>query len=332
MGKLDKPWLGVQIEGDPELPRKPVGSVMFALKAGVAGGIDCSGCIGAQQLDPQAFAGFAKLTDLGDFAKATDLNGYAKTSALAKVALTGKAEDLIGAAAIDLTGYAKTKDLANVALTGKYADLTGAPTFGKSCGTGLVVTGIDANGGLQCTPALDPKALPADTLDKISAGVLSNFIQTKVASTGLPKDIPDNNPVGVGDVLDVGDIGNVLAVSVHVVVANSDFTKLKITLQDPAGVVYTLTESNPAKLKLDTSWPNPTPVAKGDRSRMNVTFFLKDDSLNASFLEGAQAQGMVQLRGHRSAGGMRASIYNAMPFESVQKLVNYMHQFEKDQA
>jgi phosphoserine aminotransferase len=70
-------------------------------------------------------------------------------------------------------------------------------------------------------------------------------------------------------------------------------------------------------------------VARQDRSRMNVTFFLRDERLNAAFLEGAQAQGMVQLRGHRSAGGMRASIYNAMPLVSVQTLVNYMHQFEK---
>jgi phosphoserine aminotransferase len=70
-------------------------------------------------------------------------------------------------------------------------------------------------------------------------------------------------------------------------------------------------------------------VVRQDRSRMNVTFFLRDDGLNAAFLEGAQAKGMVQLRGHRSAGGMRASIYNAMPLSSVQTLVNYMHQFEK---
>ncbi len=73
-------------------------------------------------------------------------------------------------------------------------------------------------------------------------------------------------------------------------------------------------------------------VARHDRSRMNVTFFLKNEDLNAAFLQGAQAQGMVQLRGHRSAGGMRASIYNAMPHASVQTLVNYMHQFEKTHA
>ena len=69
-----------------------------------------------------------------------------------------------------------------------------------------------------------------------------------------------------------------------------------------------------------------------DRSRMNVTFFLRDESLNAEFLTGAEARGMVQLRGHRAAGGMRASIYNAMPLASVQKLRDYMFEFEKTHA
>lgn len=73
-------------------------------------------------------------------------------------------------------------------------------------------------------------------------------------------------------------------------------------------------------------------VAREDRSRMNVTFFLKDESLNAAFLQGAEKEGMVQLRGHRSAGGMRASIYNAMSLQSVQQLRDYMHRFEKDNA
>jgi phosphoserine aminotransferase len=69
-------------------------------------------------------------------------------------------------------------------------------------------------------------------------------------------------------------------------------------------------------------------VAKEDRSRMNVPFTLKDASLDAAFLKGAEERGMVQLKGHRSVGGMRASIYNAMPLEGVQRLVQYMKEFE----
>jgi len=70
------------------------------------------------------------------------------------------------------------------------------------------------------------------------------------------------------------------------------------------------------------------PVAREDRSLMNVPFKLRDESLDDAFLKGAQARGMVQLKGHRSVGGMRASIYNAMPIEGVAALVAYMKEFE----
>jgi phosphoserine aminotransferase len=79
---------------------------------------------------------------------------------------------------------------------------------------------------------------------------------------------------------------------------------------------------------LDGSQFFRNPVAKQDRSRMNVPFTLKDASLDEAFLKGASANGMVQLKGHRSVGGMRASIYNAMPLEGVQRLVSYMKEFE----
>ncbi|MBA4256693.1 MAG: 3-phosphoserine/phosphohydroxythreonine transaminase [Polaromonas sp.] len=73
-------------------------------------------------------------------------------------------------------------------------------------------------------------------------------------------------------------------------------------------------------------------VAKNCRSRMNVPFFLKDESLNDAFLATARERGLLQLKGHKSVGGMRASIYNAMPLEGVQALVDHMRDFEKTQA
>jgi phosphoserine aminotransferase len=69
------------------------------------------------------------------------------------------------------------------------------------------------------------------------------------------------------------------------------------------------------------------PVVKADRSRMNVTFRLPDERLDAPFLKGAEARGLSQLKGHRAVGGMRASIYNAMPLEGVQQLAAYMREF-----
>jgi phosphoserine aminotransferase len=69
------------------------------------------------------------------------------------------------------------------------------------------------------------------------------------------------------------------------------------------------------------------PVAKADRSRMNVPFRLRDDALDKPFLAEAEALGLSQLKGHRSVGGMRASIYNAMPVEGVEALVEFMEAF-----
>ena len=70
-------------------------------------------------------------------------------------------------------------------------------------------------------------------------------------------------------------------------------------------------------------------MTKQYRSRMNVTFFLKDDNLNAEFLAQSNAAGLAALRGHKAAGGMRASIYNAMPLEGVQALIEFMRDFER---
>ena len=71
-------------------------------------------------------------------------------------------------------------------------------------------------------------------------------------------------------------------------------------------------------------------VVKKDRSLMNAPFILPTEELNAKFIKEAEAQGFVNLKGHRTVGGMRASMYNAMPVEGVEKLVAFMEQFEKE--
>jgi phosphoserine aminotransferase len=98
------------------------------------------------------------------------------------------------------------------------------------------------------------------------------------------------------------------------------------------GGLAAMEKQNIAKAKLlydflDASSFYNNPVAKADRSRMNVPFTLADAKLDDEFLKGAEKEGMVQLKGHRSVGGMRASIYNAMPVAGVQQLVAYMKDF-----
>ena len=100
------------------------------------------------------------------------------------------------------------------------------------------------------------------------------------------------------------------------------------------GGVAAMEKINVAKAKLIYDYLDSTGfyinrVPAANRSRMNVPFVLHDDSLNAKFLAEAEANDLVQVKGHSSVGGMRASIYNAMPIEGVQKLVEFMKGFEK---
>jgi phosphoserine aminotransferase len=83
---------------------------------------------------------------------------------------------------------------------------------------------------------------------------------------------------------------------------------------------------------LDGSSFFANPVRKQDRSRMNVPFTLADSSRDEAFLKGAKERGLLELKGHRSVGGMRASMYNAMPLEGAKALIEYLAEFEKSAA
>jgi phosphoserine aminotransferase len=103
------------------------------------------------------------------------------------------------------------------------------------------------------------------------------------------------------------------------------------------GGVPAIEARNIAKARLlyeaiDNSQFYVSKVAKDCRSRMNVPFFLRDESRNEAFLAGAKAAGLLQLKGHKSVGGMRASLYNAMPLAGIQALVDYMREFERRQS
>ena len=103
------------------------------------------------------------------------------------------------------------------------------------------------------------------------------------------------------------------------IVAHGGLAAMEARNREKAAILYDY---------LDATSFYTSPVARSDRSLMNVPFKLKDEKLDEPFLKGAQARGMVQLKGHRSVGGMRASIYNAMPIEGVKALVAYMKEFE----
>ncbi len=101
------------------------------------------------------------------------------------------------------------------------------------------------------------------------------------------------------------------------------------------GGLEAMKETNEKKAKilydyLDSSKLFKGTVRKEDRSLMNVPFVTGNEELDAKFVKEATAAGFVNLKGHRTVGGMRASIYNAMPIEGVEKLVEFMRKFEED--
>ena len=101
------------------------------------------------------------------------------------------------------------------------------------------------------------------------------------------------------------------------------------------GGLTAIKEYNEKKAKilydfLDNSKLFKGTVEKSSRSLMNVPFVTGNEELDKKFIEEAKNNNLVQLKGHRSVGGMRASIYNAMPIEGVQALVDFMEKFEKE--
>ena len=100
------------------------------------------------------------------------------------------------------------------------------------------------------------------------------------------------------------------------------------------GGLSVMKEKNEEKAKILYDFLDESKLFKGtvvekDRSLMNVPFVTGDKELDAKFVAEAKAAGFENLKGHRSVGGMRASIYNAMPKEGVEKLVEFMREFEK---
>jgi phosphoserine aminotransferase len=90
-----------------------------------------------------------------------------------------------------------------------------------------------------------------------------------------------------------------------------------------------IAKANMLYAAIDASGFYTNKVAPQCRSRMNIPFYIHSETLNEPFLTGAKAAGLLQLKGHQSVGGMRASLYNAMPLEGVSALVAYMQEFER---
>ena len=241
-------FLSFKIGSDPELARKPVNASLFSLRAGIAEGVDCSACIPASALEANVMAAFAKKSDLSG------------------VALSGNYSDLAGLP--NLSGFAKTADLNKVATTGSWLDLKDKPVaavVGKSCGTGLVVAGIKADGSLDCTQGGSAGSLPVDGIDEISNNLIFNQFTDAYPSPKQPIDIPDNSPLGMFDTIVVPDAGLAQKLSISLTLLNSDISKIQVTLFDPNNTEYLLYDKTGKKGDgIITTYPDNTKSVSGD--------------------------------------------------------------------
>ncbi len=266
-------FLGIQIGSDPELPRQPLGASLFALRAAVAEGLDCSGCLKGAMLDSAVLQPYAKTTDLGAYAKATDLSGYAKTADLGVYAKSS-----------DLGAYAQTATLAKVAQSGLYADLKSPPVLadvaktgsygdllnlpvlakvGTACGTGLVLNGFKADGSADCGAL----KVAADYIDEISNGLIWNQFVDGTSGTA-DVGIPDGKGAGVSDSLLFPDIGSAQALWVDVALSNSDVSKITIELYAPnSATPYILYSGGKAGTGFKVSFNKDTALVSGDMNK-----------------------------------------------------------------
>ena len=293
---MPKAWVGIQIGTDPELPRKPLGSSPYALRAAIAEDLECTGCLKAGDLDPGILQPYAKAADLGAYAKTADLSAYAKSSDLGAYAKTSDLSSYAKAA--DLADYVKATSLAKVAGTGSYNDLKDLPTLAKvatsgsyadltnqpklpqlgaACGTDLVMKGIKTDGSYECVAA----GIAADMINEVSNDLIWNQFVDKTDGT---KDvqIKDGFSAGVTDTLNFPDIGTAQKIWVEFSAGNSDISKLTVELFAPGMstpyILYkgsktgtTLTAKYNDTDKLDTGDMNKDWLGKNIKGNWSIT-------------------------------------------------------------
>ncbi len=275
IASLKPGWLGVTVESGPELLRQPLHAVAWAIRAGAADALGCSGCVTGAHLAPGTVSAdkvgftFAGSKTKGGPAKAAlDLQctGCVTVSKMkfdGDVDLGGNA--LKGAKISAQSVVAQT--ISAAAFVGDGSKLSGIKTPAGSCSAmGQVVKGIAADGKLICVTALDPSALPPDALDDVSAGALSNLFVDEIAAQGMPKPIPDNNPIGVSSTIDFPDLGLAKKLTIKAHVTSSNIKHLKLELFAPDNSAITLYGGGGTGTKLQTSWPTPSKPIKGDLS------------------------------------------------------------------
>ncbi len=233
-------WLGIKVAADPELPRQRLRSAPFAIAAGTASALSCTGCVSAEHIANGSVASvkmgfnYAASSTKGGPALDLQCTGCVAVSELlfnADVDLSGNS---IKAKNGTFAGDLVAKSVTATEFVGDGSKLTGIKTPAGSCSkAGEVVKGINPDGSLICVASLDPSALPKDGLNEISNDLLSNQFIDTIETEDKGVVIPDNTGAqGVANI-NFPDIGQAQTFEVSIHVENTDLSNVAIVLLPP---------------------------------------------------------------------------------------------------
>ena len=273
VGGLADPWVGVVVGSDPELPRRPLAAVPFALHAGTASGLTCTGCLSSDTIANGSIAAakvgfnYAGSATKGGAALDLQCTGCVGVSELSFDGDIDLAGNSLKAKNGTFSGDVVAKSVTATSFVGDGSKLTGLAMPAGSCKAGEVVTGINSDGTLKC--ASMASSLPSDALDDVSGGMLSTEFKESVASAGA-LGIPDNTGSDATSTLTAPDWGKAKGLTIKVKVSNTDLSTLRLRLLPPDDkkVGYTLCDPCGDKdvKALDTAWSDKVAPKSGDLS------------------------------------------------------------------
>ncbi len=278
---LKAQWLGLKIGADPALPRQKVHSSLFALWAGTAGGLTCTGCLTSDHIaNGTIAAGKMGFNYAGSDTKGGPANDLKCTGCVSVAEMKFDGDVDLGANSLKGKNGTFSGDLVAATVTstsfiGDGSKLTGIKTPSGECKTkGEVVKGINADGTLKCVAALDPSALPADGLNEISNNLLTNQFVYTVSAPVKNLKIPDNTGSTADSVITFPNIGTAQTLDVKVTVENSDLSHISMVLLPPDDkkTGYTLCDpcgkENVRKLVATYNTKNPPLKQDGDGKKI----------------------------------------------------------------
>ncbi len=237
LGALKSQWLGVKIGADPELARVKLHATLFALHAGAADKLTCTGCVTADQVANGSLSA-AKLgfNYAGSKTKGGPASDLACTGCVGVDELKFDKDVDLGKQSLKATNITAAGTVMAQEFVGDGSKLTGLKTPAGECKTaGEVVKGINADGSLKCVKAMDPTALPKDGIDEISNGLIANQFTDEIpaTATGNKVAIPDNQGTDAVWNLTFPNIGTAQEIDINVKVENTDLSTVSIYLLPP---------------------------------------------------------------------------------------------------